>query len=629
MKLFSAFTTPTKSSINLDGSLEEHLQDSSYDTPTQAPPSSPVKPLGQDGASSSPNRSFLMSPIAFFQDLKKNNANNNSYTYTPNQLLLLPRLQNVHDKTLKEITLNQDTLKDSSVMEVAAAIQKHQCLEKVILDLQDKTSSVSSSSEEEEPATTTTTTTNSSTVVSTLKELLSGLKQQQSVVSLEIHHLCIDKNVAGMLSHALSQNDTIQKLSLHSCHFDNDVVVVAFSMFLMGVQHSSIRQLQFQNVPLPFECMQILSTCMNLMQLKQLILVNNGLSQESMHCLCQAIMDDSTTTTNSLVDLDLSYNHHLNIPSTMKLLALTLATSKIQSVKLAHCQLDVSHVHILSKQFVVTTTTSTTTNNTPLKKINLSGNRLGIKAVPLLKKMLIQNTSIQELILEDCGMDGPHLLELNNCLRYNASYFLKNVVSTSTGRAILDTVDLVKSVAKDGPDLEKGFGCNGRCADDNDALDVTLVMDNDDDDDDSIHHNDNDDDDNTLFSDDDDEKASTVLAGHHRHSKAKNKNPFIEQMKENLDRKVKGVLTQLSSSRVRVRVPRRRRRYKEENSSEYYSSEEDDDEDQDESYYSEEDSGSYLSDENSVTKSDISAKNQNRNHHRRRKSKNDQRKMMV
>ena len=347
------------------------------------------------------------------------------YDVIVNQLL-----QN--DPELQQLKVSKDFLQKHSVSLVANGIQNSKTLMKLVVDFKGF---------------------DSADDFEVFKTLVSSWKNQNSIVSLEIHNADIDRKWGMILGHALSLNKTLKRFCVQECSFDSDS---AFAILMTGLQHcKAVIQLHIESVPLGFSQADIVSACLPLMNLRQLCLINTGMNFESIKFLYQTI-----AMTPTLIDLDLSRNF-MNLESVQGLMS-TLMHSKVQRLSLAECGLDAATVQAFPNGLAK--------GRTKVKKLDLSFNVFGNKGIAALHVLLRENNSIRELKVDQCGISSKELAKLNDTLRYNNT-FLKKILNQKIAVSILESVELMGNGIKDKAESSEFFKCGSGEAD---LLNTTL-----------------------------------------------------------------------------------------------------------------------------------------------------------
>jgi len=280
-----------------------------------------------------------------------------------------------------------------------------------------------------------------------LSTLLSGIKENTSIESIEIEDTDISHELAHSLSQLCARKQSLKNIAMIQCQFIGSGLAILF----LGMQHSqSIRNVIFQSCDLGNQGdgggelqppsssfnVEIIASALPLMNLTSLSLVDvNFPTEECLHYLLENVEH-----AKELKLLDLSQNK-LDERSIALLSKSINRQNQISRLVLSSCSLD----NVCMKELAIGLS-----GYDPLTNLDVSKNKnMGDRGALLIKDLLKGNSKIMKLNVSGCSFSETSLDALEAALRYNNS-FLKTFVSVSTGQQIFDVVDALANLGVGG-----------------------------------------------------------------------------------------------------------------------------------------------------------------------------------
>jgi hypothetical protein len=290
-----------------------------------------------------------------------------------------------------------------------------------------------------------------------LSTLLSGVKVNTSIESVEIEDTDISHELAVSLSQLCARKHSLKNIAMIQCQFIGSGLPILF----LGMQHSqSIRNVIFQSCDLgrhhhhdhsdgnnksPSSSssynVEIIASALPLMNLTSLSLVDvNFPTEECLHYLIEKVEQ-----AKELKLLDLSQNK-LNERSVALLARSISRQNQISRLILSSCSLD----NVCMKELAMGLR-----GYVPLTNLDVSKNKhISDRGAMQIKDLLKGNSKITKLNVNGCSFSEDSLDALEAALRYNNS-FLKTFVSVSTGLQIFDVVDAIANLGVGGDEEEE------------------------------------------------------------------------------------------------------------------------------------------------------------------------------
>eukprot|EP00985_Skeletonema_marinoi_P026707 scaffold20941_cov143-Skeletonema_marinoi.AAC.6 len=280
-----------------------------------------------------------------------------------------------------------------------------------------------------------------------LSTLLSGIKENTSIESIEIEDTDISHELANSLSQLCARKQSLKNIAMIQCQFIGSGLAILF----LGMQHSqSIRNVIFQSCDLGNQGdgggglqppsssfnVEIIASALPLMNLTSLSLVDvNFPTEECLHYLLENVEH-----AKELKLLDLSQNK-LDERSIALLSKSINRQNQISRLVLSSCSLD----NVCMKELAIGLR-----GYDPLTNLDVSKNKnVGDRGALLIQDLLKGNSKIMNLNVSGCSFSETSLDALEAALRYNNS-FLKTFVSVSTGQQIFDVVDALANLGVGG-----------------------------------------------------------------------------------------------------------------------------------------------------------------------------------
>lgn len=251
------------------------------------------------------------------------------------------------------------------------------------------------------------------------RRVLSGLKGNSTIESLEIQGAEIDGEIASWLLPFLANRQTLKRISMMNCRGPG------LEVLFVAMQHNKhIRELTFHSCHWEEHIADIVASSLPFMSLRSLSLVDITIAVDGWPYLFHKLIDCT-----ELTRLDLSRNK-LDASSIYLLTKSLTAQQQISKLSLSSCRLDDKCMKELAKGL---------RNYSTLTSLDISNNKkMTDKGVIYLKDLLNFNNSITDLKVDRYGLNTRSTNEIESGLRYNTS-FLKCFFSF----AIYDFVDSI------------------------------------------------------------------------------------------------------------------------------------------------------------------------------------------
>jgi hypothetical protein len=235
----------------------------------------------------------------------------------------------------------------------------------------------------------------------------------------------MDRDTSSWMAHSLATSKSLKHLSMTKCRFLGSGLGV---LFIAMQPNKRIRHLAFRWCDWDKHNTDIVATSLPLLNLLSLSLVGINIAVDSWPYLLKNIK-----LSKELILLDLSWN---NIDDAIIgfLTKTMMVQQKISTLVLSSCGLDDTCTKELTKGLRKYST---------LTSLDLSkNNKMSSKGVVYLQDLMKFNSFINELKVNDCGLNDSSLNAIENCLRYNNSV-LKSFLSEAASQAIFEMVDTI------------------------------------------------------------------------------------------------------------------------------------------------------------------------------------------
>jgi hypothetical protein len=225
---------------------------------------------------------------------------------------------------------------------------------------------------------------------------------------------------------SLASSKSLTHISMTKCRFLGSGLGILF----VSLQHNKhIRHLTFHSCDWEEHNTEIVASSLPLLKLLSLSLVGINIALDSWPFLLNNIK-----RSKELILLDLSRNKMDDSIISSLTKTLTLQES-ISTLVLSSCGLDDKCIKELAKGL---------RKHSPLSSLDVSNNnQISGKGVIYFKDLMKFNTSITELKVNGCGLDGRSLDVIESSLRYNNSV-LKTFLSEDASKAIFGVVDMIE-----------------------------------------------------------------------------------------------------------------------------------------------------------------------------------------
>ena len=285
-----------------------------------------------------------------------------------------------------------------------------------------------------------------------LSTLLSGIRDNTSIESIEVEDTDISYELARTLSQLCARKQSLKNIAMIQCQF----IGSGLSILMLGMQHSqSIRNVIFQSCDLSDQSgggrggesrtlsssnLEVIASALPFMNLTSLSLVDVHFPTEE----CLHYLIENVEHAKELKLLDLSQNK-LDVRSVAYLSKSISRQNQITRLILSSCSMD----NACAKELAVGLR-----GYDQLTNLDVSKNRfLSDRGALQLRDLLKGNSKITKLNVSGCRISGTSLDALEAALRYNNS-FLKTFVSVSTGQQIFDVVDAIANLGADDEDYD-------------------------------------------------------------------------------------------------------------------------------------------------------------------------------
>ena len=338
--------------------------------------------------------------------------------------LLLYQVQN-NDVSLREMVIDTTSMDRETAEDLARFLEKNTCVTTIRLSCQRLECKEGRERKRH-----------------VLSSLLSGVKGNTSIESIEIEDTDISHELAHSLSQLCARRQFLKNIAMIQCRFIGSGLAILF----LGMQHSqSIRNVIFQSCDLGHDGsynLEVIASALPFMKLTALSLVDvNFPTEECLHFLLENVEH-----AKELKLLDLSQNKLNGRSVALLTRSITAHQNQITRLVLSSCSLD----NVCMKELAIGLR-----GYEPLTNLDVSKNKhISDKGAIQIKDLLKGNSKITKLNVSGCSFPEASLDTLEAALRYNNS-FLKTFVSESTGQQIFDVVDAIANLGVGGEEEEE------------------------------------------------------------------------------------------------------------------------------------------------------------------------------